>query len=208
MKDCRISKALVPALLFSAVLAGCSGQQAPPQAAAAPAETAATSSAVNMSGSFDGWRQLGSANWTIENGEFVATMGTGMLVTQDTYTDFRITLEFFVDSGKANSGVFLRASNPDEIAETNAYEVNIFDERPDQTGRTGAIVRFAPASQAINAAGQWNTYDITAQGDHLVVVFNGVTTVDTHDSTYASGPIALQYGAGEVRFRNVKIERL
>ncbi|MDR2213592.1 MAG: DUF1080 domain-containing protein [Pseudomonadales bacterium] len=160
--------------------------------------------------SFDGWRQMGSSNWRVENGEFVATDGgNGTLVTQDNYADVHITAEFFVDAGTTNSGIFVRCANPDRISDTTAYEVNIYDERPGQEGRTGGIVNIAPPSEKIDAAGQWNTYDITVQGDHLVIVLNGVTTVDIHDTTYADGPIALQYGgAGEVRFRNVNIERL
>jgi S-formylglutathione hydrolase FrmB len=57
----------------------------------------------------------------------------------------------------------------------------------------------------MKAAGKWNTFDITAEGTHLVVVMNGVKTVDTNDSKYAEGPIALQHGAGTVRFRNVRV---
>lgn len=163
---------------------------------------------VNMSGSFDGWRQIGNANWRIENGEFVADTGNGHLVTQEALTDFQVKLEFFVSDGKANSGIFFRASNPDAIADTSAYEANIFDERPDQTGRTGGIVHFGAPSQNINAGGQWNTYDITADGDHIVVLLNGVKTVDIHDATYKSGPLSLQYGAGTVKFRNVQIRKL
>jgi hypothetical protein len=162
----------------------------------------------NMSGSFDGWRQIGNANWRIENGEFVADTGNGHLVTQESLADFQVKLEFFVSDGKANSGVFFRASNPDAIADTSAYEANIFDERPDQSGRTGGIVHFGAPSQAINAGGQWNTYDITVEGDHIVVMLNGVKTVDIHDSTYKSGPLSLQYGAGTVKFRNVQLKKL
>jgi hypothetical protein len=186
-------KALVPAMLLSAVLA----------AFAMPVESATADG-------FDNWRQLGKANWRIENHELVATDGdNGTLVTQDSYADVHVTLEFFVDAGTTNSGVFLRASNPGRIADTNSYEINIYDERPDQSGRTGGIVNIAAPSQVVDAAGHWNTYDITARGDHITVVLNGVTTVDIHDSTYSNGPIALQYGgAGEVRFRNVKIEPL
>ena len=57
----------------------------------------------------------------------------------------------------------------------------------------------------INAGGQWNSYEITARGNRLVVVLNGTQVVDTTDDQFASGPIALQYGAGTVRFRNVRI---
>lgn len=162
---------------------------------------------ADLSGSFDGWRQIGNANWRIEDGEFVADSGAGQLVTQEIYTDLRIQAEFWVSEG-ANSGIFLRASDPDSITDTNAYEVNIFDTRPDQTYRTGGVVHFAAPAEVINTAGQWNTYDVTIQGDHLVVVLNGVQTVDVHDATYTSGPVSLQYGAGTVKFRKVLIEKL
>jgi Domain of Unknown Function (DUF1080) len=161
----------------------------------------------DMSGNFEGWRQLGDANWRIENGEFVADGGTGQLVTQESYADVRIQAEFWVSEG-ANSGIFMRASDPNSITDANAYEVNIFDTRPDQTYRTGGVVHFAAPSEALNTAGQWNTYDVTIKGDNLVVVLNGVQTVDMHDATYASGPISLQYGAGTVKFRNVRIQKL
>jgi hypothetical protein len=167
----------------------------------------AAEEAVDRSGSFEGWRQIGNANWRIENGEFVADSGAGQLVTQESYTDVRIQAEFWVSEG-ANSGIFLRAADPDSITDTTAYEVNIFDTRPDQTYRTGGVVHFAAPAEVINTAGQWNTYDVTLQGDHLVVVLNGVQTVDIHDATYASGPLSLQYGAGTVKFRNVRIQKL
>jgi hypothetical protein len=113
-------------------------------------------------------------------------------------------LEFWVDDD-ANSGVFIRCSDPKEITATNAYEVNIFDKRPDPAYRTGAIVNVAKPLSVINAGGRWNTYEITAQGPKMTVVLNGTRTVDVEDAKFARGPIALQYGAGIVKFRNVQI---
>lgn len=168
-------------------------------------QACAADSMKDMSGSFDGWRQIGDANWRIENGEFVADMGSGHLVTQQDYADFRFTAEFWVDEG-ANSGIFFRASDPNQIVDSNAYEANIFDTRPDPAYRTGGIVHHASPSQNLDTAGKWNTYDITAEGEHITVILNGVTTVDFNDATYTSGPISLQYGAGTVKFRNVMIE--
>lgn len=163
---------------------------------------------VTLSGSFDGWRQLGDANWRIENSEFVADMGRGFLVTQESYTDLRIKLEFYANDGKANSGVYFRIDNPDAITDSTAYEANIIDERPDQSGRTGGIPHYGPPSEIVNAGGKWNTYDITVQGDHIVVVINGIKTVDIHDTNHKSGPVALQYAAGLIRFRNVQLMKL
>jgi len=162
---------------------------------------------VDLSGSFDAWKQVGDANWRIENGEFVVDGGKGHLVTQESFTDVRIKAEFWTSEG-ANSGIFFRISDPAAPADSSAYEANIFDTRPDPAYRTGGVVHFASPAQALNTAGQWNTYDITVQGDHIVVVLNGVTTVDVRDATYKSGPVSLQYMAGTVKFRNVVIEKL
>jgi hypothetical protein len=49
---------------------------------------------------------------------------------------------------------------------------------------------------------------IRAEGAHLTIVLNGVTTVDGDGPLMASGPIGLQWGEGDVRFRNVKVRRL
>ena len=155
----------------------------------------------------DGWRVLGDANWELADGAVSANSGSGFLVSGVSYGDFELTLEFWVDE-PANSGVFIRCSDPENVGAGNSYEVNIFDTRADQTYRTGGIVNLAAPASVINTGGQWNSYEITAQGSRLVVILNGTQMVDTTDDQFASGPFALQYGAGTVRFRNVQIRSL
>ena len=58
------------------------------------------------------------------------------------------------------------------------------------------------------AGGKWNTYEITAQGAHLVLVLNGQKTVDVQDGKLAEGPIALQWGQGTIKFRKVQVKPL
>jgi hypothetical protein len=89
-----------------------------------------------------------------------------------------------------------------------AYEVNIYDAH--ETWPTGSINEVAKAARREQTVGHWNTYHITAEGDHLVVRLNGQTTVDVKDGKQARGTIALQNlkGEGEVRFRNVKLKPL
>ena len=157
--------------------------------------------------SLDGWRVLGDANWQLADGAVSADSGNGYLVTEASYGDFELTLEFWVDE-LANSGVFIRCSDPDNIGAANSYEVNIFDTRADQTYRTGGIVNVAAPASVINTGGRWNSYEIRAQGSRLVVTLNGTQTVDTTHDQFVRGPIALQYGAGTVRFRNVQIRSL
>ena len=158
--------------------------------------------------SFEGWKQLGDANWRLDEGTFLADSGAGFLVSESSYGDFHLKLEFWIDPD-ANSGIFIRCSNPNEVTPENSYEVNIFDKRPDPTYRTGGIVDFAPPLSTINSGGQWNTYEIIAEGPRLFITLNGTVTVDIEDSTHAEGPFALQYGTGvgpgAVRFRNVEI---
>jgi hypothetical protein len=151
------------------------------------------------------------ANWTPMDGAIQATAGgkdPAYLVTHTSYRDFMVHAEFWA-SDDANSGVFLRCGSSTQIGDEICYEANIFDQRPDPTYGTGAIVKVAKAPTPMpKAGGKWNTYEITAQGTHLVLVLNGQTTVDVRDSKLAEGPFALQWGRGTIKFRKVEIRRL
>ena len=157
--------------------------------------------------SLKGWNIVGDANWEVVDGVVQANKGTGFLVTPVSYGDFQITLDFWV-TDDANSGVFIRCSDPKTITAANAYEVNIFDKRPDQSFRTGGIVDVAKPASVVMTGGKWNSFDITARGTKLTVMLNGMRMVDVDDTKHARGPIALQYGAGTVKFRNVRIRTL
>jgi 3-keto-disaccharide hydrolase len=159
------------------------------------------------------WNKIGEANWKIEDGAAVATKGAGYLVSKQLYGDFQLKAEFWADED-TNSGIFIRCSDPEKIGGDTCYEVNIYDKRPEPAYGTGAIVNVAKVEPMPKAAGKWNTYEITAQGPHLVVVLNGVKTVDAQDSKHAKGVIALQEGAnadkkeGAIKFRKVEIKPL
>ena len=112
-------------------------------------------------------------------------------------------------SDDANSGIFFRCQDPAKITDENCYEANIFDQRPDPTYATGAIVKVAKLNAPmIKAGGQWNTFEISARGTRLVVLLNGVKTVDMDDAKLASGPIALQWGRGTIKFRKLEVRSL
>ena len=128
------------------------------------------------------------------------------MATTAHYANFQLTVDFWIDE-TANSGVFLRCPAEGAISQGNAFEVNIFD--PHETWPTGSINEVAKIQTVPQTAGQWNTFEITADGDHLVVQLSGQTTVDANSDRHQSGPIALQYnGSGQVRFRNIKIKTL
>jgi Domain of Unknown Function (DUF1080) len=156
----------------------------------------------------DNFNRVGEANWAATDGAIVATQGgktPAYLVSKANYGNFRLRAEFWA-SDDANSGIFMRCQDPAKITDENCYEANIFDQRPDQTYATGAIVKVAPVAQpAPRAGGKWNTFDITMRGTHLVVMLNGQKTIDVNDGKFASGPVALQWGRGTIKFRKVEI---
>jgi len=156
--------------------------------------------------------KVGSANWRIADGALVVDKLDGKdpsyLVTKEKYKNFQIQAEFWADD-EVNSGIFIRCKSATVIDAKDCYEVNIFDKRPDPTYGTGAIVDVAKVVPMPKAGGKWNTYDITAVNDHFVVVFNGQKTVDVTDKRLPdAGPIALQYGSGNLKWRKVQIRTL
>ena len=153
------------------------------------------------------FNQIGDANWQLVDGVVQANSGVGYLVSKDSYTDFELKVEFWA-SGGGNSGVYMRCMDGAKITDKTCYEANVFDKRPDQSGRTGGIPNYAKPIAIVDAEGKWNTYEITMRGPHIIVVLNGTKTVDTKDETLKSGPIALQYMAGDIKFRNVQIRKL
>jgi hypothetical protein len=161
----------------------------------------------------DNFTPIGDANWKLEDGAVVANKGNGFLVTKQNYRDFQLRAEFWVNDD-ANSGIFIRCTDPEKVTAKNAYEVNIYDKRPDPSYGTGAIVDIAKVDPMPKAGGKWNVYEITAKGAEFIVVLNGQKTVDgIKDSKHADGRIALQYGAvkdaeGVVKFRKVEIRLL
>jgi len=162
----------------------------------------------------DQWTRVGDANWRLGGGVVEADKGKGnsFLVSKQSYGDFELRAEFWVDT-EANSGVFIRCVDPKKIGAAECYEVNIWDARPDPSYGTGAIVNVAKVAPMPKAGGRWNLFEITAKGDQFFVTLNGERTVNgVRDAKHARGIIALQYGevktGGIVKFRKVEIRPL
>ncbi len=127
---------------------------------------------------------------------------------------------------KGNSGVQFRSEELEVNDKTPAfcvkgYQADIADNAflgilyGERTGR-GIIVNLdaemqKKVAEAIHKDG-WNEYVITANGDHITQVLNGITTVDLDDPQGAkSGIIALQLHAGQdmkISFKDILIKEL
>lgn len=161
--------------------------------------------------SLDGWNKVGETNWRVEDGAVVADKRTSKdpayLVSKDAYKDFALHVEFWA-SDDANSGIYMRCADASKITDRSCYEANIFDQRPDPTYGTGSIVYYAEVNPMPKAGGKWNTFEITAKGRHITVMLNGQKTAELHNGLFSGGPIALQHGAGTIKFRKVAIKPL
>jgi hypothetical protein len=110
-----------------------------------------------------------------------------------------------------NSGVFARASQYGEIwyqAQTGLrggylFGNNIVD---------GAIQRFNLSKEMkenrVKPAGEWNHYEIRAQGSHMSLAVNGAVVNELPDCGLRRGYIGLEAKGFEVTFRNLKLQVL
>lgn len=156
------------------------------------------------------WSSFGEASWKNENNELAGTVSngkTGFVMTNDTFGNFLLELEFMPDN-TINSGIFIRC-NEKAINTTDCYEFNIWDTNPNQDYRTGAMVTKTKALAVVDTRNKWNTYKIRAEGEHIQVWVNGVLTTDTNDRMLSEGFIGLQaLGNGTIKFRNISIKPL
>jgi hypothetical protein len=157
--------------------------------------------------SLEHWNKIGDANWALNEGAVEANMGRGFLVTKKAYEDFELRVEFWADAD-ANSGVMIRCADAAKPGLATCYEVNIYDKRPDPQFGTGGIVNVAKVAGPFKADSQWHVFDISAKGADMSVHLNGTQSAAGADSKLPSGPIALQYGGGVVKFRKVQIRPL
>jgi hypothetical protein len=162
----------------------------------------------------ENFTKVGDANWRAQEGSIVADKGKGgFLMSKQSYQDFALRIEFWAEHS-ANSGIYMRCSQPKNLTDKTCYEANIFDERPDQTYATGGIVHRGKVMQPMKAGGKWNTYEITAKGKKMTVVLNGTKTAEIDSVEFPSGPIALQFGnqpkkpGGAIKFRKVQVKPL
>jgi hypothetical protein len=145
----------------------------------------------------------GGSHWEVVDGLLTACgEPTGYLTSDRSYKNFVLSIEF--KTGRdTNSGVFVRSPQ-----ENGGYEVQIWRLQPEGYNTGGIVGTAKTAREYTFKADQWNRYQITADGDHLVVELNGETTLDIHDTKFAEGHLRLQYQKFPIAFRNIKIRSL
>ncbi|MEU6572504.1 ThuA domain-containing protein [Streptomyces sp. NPDC046805] len=174
--------------------------------------------------SLAGWKQTGPGSFTLDaDGTLTSTGGLGLLWYADrSYGSYSLKLDWKMAGadGDDNSGVFVGFPPSDDpwSAVNNGYEVQIdATDVPEKT--TGAVYSFQSADlakrdRALNPPGEWNTYEIRVEGEHLRVWLNGVKINDFTNTDPArslrDGHLGIQnHGADDqVSFRDIRIKEL
>ena len=140
------------------------------------------------------------------------------LCTKEEFGDFELKLEFRVKDGAGNTGVQFRTKKVPDSTEVSGYQADLGDKYwgclYDESRRNKILVTASPDLEQALKKADWNEYLIRAEGDHITLKINGVTTVDYKepDAMIArSGIIALQVHSGgpmRVDFRNIRIKVL
>jgi hypothetical protein len=165
-----------------------------------------------------GWRMCGPGRFLLDRGEGAIRSEGGMGLywyAPREFRDFVLRLEWLERRRDDNSGVFLRFPDPGDdpwVAVREGYEIQIYDDWHDRLHVTGAVYDLAPARRvASRPPGEWNAFEITAEGPLLSVRLNGELVVDRYKGERrCEGHIGLQNhdAASCVAFRNISVQEL
>ncbi|MBI2497751.1 MAG: DUF1080 domain-containing protein, partial [Opitutae bacterium] len=169
-----------------------------------------------------GWRRAdgGPVEWRLLSDGSMVAAGTD-LVTRDTYSGFRLHVEFLLPllaeargQERANSGIIV----------AGLHEVHILDSFGEEPTKGGCGAIFGVAAPRLDACLpplEWQAFDITlrapavdaagrqAQGAEITVELNGVPLHDRLQlKDFRRAPLRLRSGGGGVRFRNIWIQPL
>jgi hypothetical protein len=137
----------------------------------------------------------------------------GYMRTKDSYSDYRLHVEWRWPSEATNSGVFVHAQKPDAIwlkcVECQLMAGNAGDfvcmngaEMNERSDKSTPIVRkLSPSSE--KPTGEWNTMEVVCKQDTIEVYVNGVLQNKGTNVSVSSGSICLQSEGKDIEFRNV-----
>ena len=127
--------------------------------------------------SLDGWEHVGPGRLVVQDGMLRTEGGMGLLwYAREKLGDCTLRVVYRTAGPRANSGVYVRiADRPKDewYAVHHGYEVQIMDAAPEARG-TGSIYTFAPAKARPARPGEWNTLEVTLEGDRVRTAINGV----------------------------------
>jgi hypothetical protein len=186
--------------------------------------------------SLAGWRVYhGGAptGWRVANGMIERVGGGGDLVTDGTFANFELAIDWKVAPG-GNSGIIYRIDDAGEQTYMTGPEMQVLDDERHADGKSpltsaGAVYGLYPAARGVaRPAGEWNEARLVVNGNRVEHWLNG-TPVAKYDlgsadweqrvaaskfnewkgyGRSARGRIGLQDHGDQVFYRNIRIREL
>ncbi len=164
--------------------------------------------------------------WSVRDGLLICKgKPNGYLATKKDFTNFKLVVEWRWAPGEkpGNSGVLMRITG-EKMMLPNCVEAQLAHNKAgDMYGFQGFKVDGDPARKidvpdhklgghltgltkiagAEKPAGEWNKYEITANGDKITLIVNGKKVNEATGCDVRAGKIALQSEGGEIHFRTI-----
>lgn len=166
-----------------------------------------------------GWKIHGTEKWYVEKGELVCESGPdkqyGYLVSDNSYKDFELTVEF-KQASNGNSGVFFHSSIEGtkisgwqaEVAPAGKHTGGIYE----SYGR-GWLIKPSPEKEKYLKEGEWNRLIVRVKGNDVTTFLNGQQMISLTDEKIGGipGKISLQIhdgGGVKIRWRLIQMQEL
>ncbi len=165
--------------------------------------------------------------WRLEDGVLVCTgKPLGYLYTKKSYTDFVLKLQYRVpkEAGPHKGGILFRMTGKHRIwpksleAQINHPDAGDFwgldgfaldgpaDRKKQMMHKQfGLLTNLKKTEAAAKELGEWNDYEIRAEGGTVVLSINGREVNRATGCDVVAGPILLTAEGNEIHFRNVKL---
>jgi len=158
----------------------------------------------------------------------------GHLLTDDEFSNYRLTVEYRFAAKPGNCGVLVHASKPRALYDMFPQSIEVQMESgnagdfwcireditvPDMEERRGPKERWGTDANKLRRIknltddsekppGEWNTMIVECVGDEVKVWVNGTLVNHGSGATATKGKIALQAEGSEVEFRKVELEAI
>jgi hypothetical protein len=157
--------------------------------------------------------------FSVQNGVIHITGNPfGYMRTRDSYSNYKLHVEWRWPSEATNSGVFIHAQPPDSVwlrcveCQLQAGNAGDFvcmngadmDQHADK--KKPFVTKMSKSSE--KPVGEWNMMDVKCKGNTIEVTINGVLQNKGTNVNLSQGSVCLQSEGKDIEFRNVFLSKI